>query len=639
MTDKSAARYDADWQQKYASMVMTAEEAVAHVRPGQRIFISTAGSQPLRLVKALVARHSELADTQIIHSITLGEAPYAYKELSDHFSVNSFFVGANVRKTIQAGYGDYTPINLSDVPHLFSSGRMPIDVALIQVTPPDANGRCSLGISVDIVKSAAANAGLVIAQVNPQMPWTMGDSFMSVYDLDILVPVDEPLTETTQMGYIIDDVLTGDLVESSHDISRAIGEHIASLVEDGATLEVGIGRVPHGVVEFLKEKKDLGVHTEVVTDAIVDLVEAGVITGNQKSLDRGKIVTSFAMGTKRLYDYVDNNPLFSFNPTEYVNDPFIIGQQNKMVAINTALEVDLTGQVCADSLGTQFYSGIGGQADFNEGAARSDDGRAIIALPSTAERGKVSRIVATIKPGGGVVTSRGRVHYVVTEYGIAYLHGKTVQERAMALISIAHPDFREELLSKAIEYKYVRPEMEDVEGRIFIGPKELKTTMLLDDGTLISFRPIHPTDEPATRDLFYSLSQETVYYRYMSHMKRIPRKQMQNFVYVDHRNEVAIVGTVPEASGDEIIAIGRYYLDQKSNRAEVAFVVRDDWQNKGIGSFILKHLTNIAKRNGIAGFTAEVMRDNKPMQSVVNRSGLKVRSKLTDGVYHFEMDF
>jgi acyl-CoA hydrolase/GNAT superfamily N-acetyltransferase len=639
MTDKSADRYDADWQQKYASMIMTAEAAVAHVRPGQRIFISTAGSQPLRLVKALVARHSELADTQIIHSITLGEAPYAYKELSDHFSVNSFFVGANVRKTIQAGYGDYTPINLSDVPRLFSSGRMPIDVALIQVTPPDANGRCSLGISVDIVKSAAANAGLVIAQVNPQMPWTMGDSYVSIYDLDILVPVDEPLTETTQMGYIIDDVITGDLVESSRDISRAIGEHIASLVEDGATLEVGIGRVPHGVVEFLKEKKDLGVHTEVVTDAIVDLVEAGVITGNQKSLDRGKIVTSFAMGTKRLYDYVDNNPIFSFNPTEYVNDPFIIGQQNKMVAINTALEVDLTGQVCADSLGTQFYSGIGGQADFNEGAARSDDGRAIIALPSTAEKGKVSRIVATIKPGGGVVTSRGRVHYVVTEYGIAYLHGKTVQERAMALIAIAHPDFREELLAKAIEYKYVRPEMEDVEGRIFIGPKELKTTMLLDDGTLISFRPIHPTDEPATRDLFYSLSQETVYYRYMSHMKRIPRKQLQNFVYVDHRNEVAIVGTVPEASGDEIIAIGRYYLDQKTNRAEVAFVVRDDWQNKGIGSFILKHLTNIAKRNGIAGFTAEVMRDNKPMQAVVNRSGLKVRSKLTDGVYHFEMDF
>lgn len=639
MTGRPSVQYDPNWQSKYSSMIMTAEQAVANVHPGQSIFISTGGAQPLSLVRALVARHAELADTRIIHSITLGEAPYAYQELSDHFSVNTFFIAANVRKTIQAGYGDYTPISLSDVPRLFSSGRLPLDVALIQVTPPDSQGRCSLGISVDIVKSAAANAGLVIAQVNPQMPWTWGDSIVNVFDLDILVPVDEPLTEDRNMDRIIDDVMTGAELPESSPVYRDIGEHVASLVEDGSTIEVGIGRVPHGVVEFLKDRRDLGVHTEVITDAIIDLIDAGVVTGSQKSLDRGKIVTSFAIGTKRLYDYVHDNPIFSFNPTEYVNDPFVIGQQNKMVAINTALEIDLTGQVCADSLGTQFYSGIGGQADFNEGAARSDDGRAIIAIPSTAENGKVSRIVATIKPGGGVTTSRGRTHYVVTEYGIAYLHGKTVQERAMALISIAHPDFREELLAKAIEYKYVRPEMEDVEGRISIGPKELKTTMLTDDGTLITFRPIAPTDEVATRDLFYSLSQETVYYRYMQHMKRIPRKQLQNFVYVDHRNEVAIVGTVPEASGDEIIAIGRYYLDPKTNRAEVAFVVRDDWQNKGIGSFILKHLTNIAKRNGIAGFTAEVMRDNKPMQAVLNHSGMKVKSKLSDGVYHFEMDF
>jgi GNAT superfamily N-acetyltransferase len=393
------------------------------------------------------------------------------------------------------------------------------------------------------------------------------------------------------------------------------------------------------VVEFLKSKKDLGVHTEVITDAIIDLVEAGVVTGALKSTDRGKIVTSFAMGSKRLYEYVDNNPLFSFNPTEYVNDPYVIGQQNKMVAINTALEIDLTGQVCSDSLGTKFYSGIGGQSDFNMGAGRSQDGRAIIALPSTAEKGTKSRIVASLQPGAGVVTTRGYVHYVVTEYGIAYLHGKSVQERAMALITIAHPDFREELLAKAIEYRWVRPEMADVEGRLFVGPKEVRTTMLLDDGTLITFRAIEPTDEPATRDLFYSLSQETVYYRYMSHMKRIPRKQLQNFVYIDHRNEVAIVGTVPEAHGEEIIAIGRYYLDQKTNRAEVAFVVRDDWQNRGIGSFIMKHLATIAKRNGISGFTAEVMRDNKAMQAVINHSGMKVRSTLHEGVFHFEMDF
>jgi len=620
-----ATGFDPQWQEKYKDMIATPAEAVSNIRPGQRVFIGTAIAQPLALVKALVARSAELADTQVIHMLTMGEAPYALKELSDQFSVNTFFVGENVRGVVQEGYGDYTPIFLSDIPRLFKTGQMPLDVALIQVSPPDERGRCSLSISVDIVKAAAENAGLVIAQVNPQLPRTMGDSFMSVYDFDILVPVDEPLLEV--------------YAPEPNDVTRAIGEHIASLVDDGSTIEMGIGRIPHAVVEFLKDKKDLGIHSEMITDAVIDLIEAGVVTGTQKTADRGKVVASFAIGTNRLYDYVHENPMFSFNPTEYVNDPYVIGQQAKMVAINTALEVDLTGQVCADSIGTKFYSGIGGQADFNRGAARSDGGRPIIALPSTAVNGTISRIVAILTPGAGVVTSRGSAYYIVTEYGIAYLHGKTVQERALALISIAHPDYREELLSKAIEYKYVRPELADIEGKLFIGPKEVKTTMLLDDGTLISFRAMNPTDEPATRDLFYSLSRETIYYRYMSHMKRIPRKQLQNFVYVDHRNEVAIVGTVPEAHGDEIIAIGRYYLDQKTNRAEVAFVVRDDWQDKGIGSFIMKHLATIAKRDGIAGFTAEVLRDNKPMQAVINHSGMKVRSSLSEGVFHYDMDF
>ncbi len=637
MTPSRMPDYDPEWKTKYASMIETAKEAVMHIRPGQRVFIGTGAAQPLHLVQALVDRHRELADTQVIHAITIGSAPYAFKELADRFLVKTFFISANVRETIQEGYGEYVPMTLYDIPRLFESGRMPLDVALIQVTPPDRQGRCSLGVSVDIVKSAAANASLVIAQVNPQMPWTHGDSLISVYDLDILVPVDEPLLETTDLGFSATTAVSTSM--ETDEVTRAIGEHIASLVEDGSTLELGIGRIPHAVVEFLKNKKDLGVHTEVITDAIIDLVEAGVVTGAQKSTDRGKIVTSFALGTRRLYEYVDDNPIFSFNPTEYVNDPFVISRQNKMVAINTALEIDLTGQVCSDSLGTRFYSGIGGQSDFNMGAGRAQDGRAIIALPSTAENGTKSRIVPTLQPGAGVVTTRGYVHYVVTEYGIAYLHGKSVQERAMALITIAHPKFREELLSKAIEYKWVRPEMADVEGRLFVGPKEVRTTMLLDDGTLISFRAIEPTDEAATRDLFYSLSQETIYYRYMSHMKRIPRKQLQNFVYIDHRNEVAIVGTVPEAHGEEIIAIGRYYLDPKTNRAEVAFVVRDDWQNRGIGTFIMKHLANIAKSNGISGFTAEVMRENKPMQAVINHSGFKVRSTLREGVFHYEIDF
>ncbi len=625
MNKPNQTGYDPNWQDKYKNMIATPGQAVSHLRPGQRIFIGTGCGEPKELVKALTDRASKLADMEIIQLLTLGEAPYAHKELADCFLVNSFFVAENVRGLIQEGLGKYTPIFLSDIPRLFSSGQLPLDAALIQVTPPDERGRVSLGVSVDIVKSAAENASLVIAQVNPQMPRTLGDSFIDIYDLDFLVPVDTPIFEAT--------------LPESTEVAREIGERIAALVEDGSTIEVGIGRIPHATVDFLKEKQNLGVHTEMFTDNIIDLVESGAVTGAKKTLDRGKIVASFCFGTRRLYDYIHNNPLFSFRPTEYVNDPFIIAKQYKMVAINTALEIDLTGQVCADSLGTKFYSGIGGQADFNNGAARSYGGKAIIALPSTTTDGTTSRIVAKLSPGAGVVTTRGDVHYVVTEYGVAYLHGKSVRDRALALISIAHPRFLETLLKEAIEAKYLRKELADAGESFIVAPHEAKTSLLLDDGTKINFRPIHPTDELKMKDLLYTLSQDAVYSRFMTHVQRFPYKQVKDFVFIDHRKEVAIVGVLPEAHGEDIIAVGRYYLDPRTNRAEVAFVVRDEWQGRGIGKFLFKHLTTIAKRHGITGFTAEVLRDNKRMQAVFNNSDLRVRSKLSDDIYSFEMDF
>ncbi|RJP73038.1 MAG: GNAT family N-acetyltransferase [Candidatus Abyssobacteria bacterium SURF_17] len=629
MNEEPKINYDPNWQQTYRSMVATPEQAVSHIRPGQRVFVGTGCAQPQVLVRALAARSGELADTEIVHLLTFGEAPYAHKELVEHFRVNSFFIAENVRGIIQEGLGDYTPIFLSDIPRLFSSGRLPLDAALIQVTPPDERGFCSLGISVDIVKSAAENAGLVIAQVNPQMPRTLGDSYLHVHDLDVLVPAEEPLFEIRPL--------------EPTEVTRRIGENVAALVENGSTIELGIGRIPQAVLEFLKDKRELGIHTEMFSDAIIELVESGVITGSRKSTDRGKIVASFCMGSRKLYDYIDNNPLFSFHPTEYVNDPFVIGQQQKMVAINVALEVDLTGQVCADSLGTKFFSGIGGQVDFNRGAARAPGGKAIIALPSTAQNGAVSRVVAHLSKGAGVVTTRGDVHYVVTEYGIAYLHGKSVQERALALISIAHPNYRADLLKEAINAKYVRPELADdladVDGKMLLGPQELKTSLLLDDGGQINFRPIHPTDEPRVRDLFYAMSQQDTYYRYMAYRKRIPEKQIQDFVYIDQRSDVAIVGTVPEAHGEEIIALGRYYLHPHSNRAELALVVRDKWQKRGIGTFLLNYLINIARRNGISGFAAEVLRENKPAQILLQKTGLKMHSTLSEGVYTFELDF
>jgi len=625
MTEIDLDYIDEGWREKYRDLVATPKEAVRRIRPGQRVLIGTGCAEPVELVQALTDRAGELADVEIIQLLAKGDAPYASRQLADRFTVNSFFIGTAIRGHIQEGLGDYTPILLSDIPRIFKSGRLPLDVVLIQVTPPDRRGKMSLGVSVDIVKSAAENASFVVAQVNPRMPRTLGDSFIDVNDLDILVPVESEVLERES------SVPTEETLR--------IGEYISALVEDGSTVEFGIGRIPHAVADFLKHKKDLGIHTELLTDSILELVEAGAVSGLRKSMDSGRIVASFCMGGRRLYDAVHNNPLYCFRPTEYVNDTHIISRQYKMVAINMALEVDLTGQVCADSLGSRFYSGIGGQIDFNRGAARAKDGKAIIALESTARNGEISRIVTRLTPGAGVVTTRGEVHYVVTEYGVAYLHGKSVHERVLALISIAHPKFREQLLKEAIEVRYLRHEMAEVEGRFVVANQEMKTTMLLEDGTQVTFRPIHPTDEPRMRDLHYALSQETLYYRFMTHKPTFSHRQIQNFVYIDHRKDVAIVGTVPEAHGEDIIAVGRYYLDDKSNRAEVAFVIRDDWQNRHIGTFLFNHLVTLAKRSGIAGFTAEVLRDNRRMQHIFNHSGYKVKSRREEDAYSFEIEF
>ena len=623
--------YDADWQEKYRDMIMTPKKALSNVRSGNRVFLGTGCGEPTVLVEAMVRKTKNLADVEIIELLTKGDAPYVEAKYADVFKVNSFFIGGNVREMYQQGRGDYTPILMFDIPALLYSGKMPLDVALIQVTPPDKRGKMSLGISVDIVKSAAENASLVIAQVNPQMPWTRGDSLIDVYDLDILVPADVPLIERKQAAV--------------PEATQKIAQMAAALVPDNATIEFGLGkvpgfgRIPLAVVPYLMDRKDLGIHTELISDEIMELVEAGVVTGKRKAKDRGKVIGSFCMGSRKLYDYINDNPVFSFRPTEYVNDANVIGQHNKMVTINMALEIDLTGQVSSDSEKGNFYSGIGGQVDFNRGAARSSGGRPIIVLPSVTEDGR-SRIVSRLGAGSGVVISRGTVHYVVTEFGSAYLHGKSVQDRTLALISIAHPDHRPQLLKEAIAAKFIREEFADVEGKFVVASQGyMKTKYLLKDGTEINFRPIHPTDEPRMRDLLYDLSQETIYYRFMSHQQRFGQRQIQNFVYVDHRKDVAIVGTLPEAFGDEIIVVGRYYLDENTNRAEVAFVVRDEWQNKGLGTFVYRHLVNIAKASGISGFTAEVLRNNNRMQAIFNHSGCNVSSHIEEGVYSFIMDF
>lgn len=625
-------KYDQDWQQKYEDMIATPSHAISNIQAGQRVFIGTGCAEPTLLVAAMTKRAGSLADVELVQLITKGKAPYADKRFAECFTINSFYIGSNVRDMIQEGMGDYTPVLMSDVPGLLNSGMLPLDVALIQVTPPDSRGKVSLGISVDIVRSAADNASLVIAEVNPNMPWTHGNSLMDIYDLDILVPVDEPIIERDS--------------HSLHPVSEKIAGEVASLVPNGATLQFGlgrvpgVGRVPQAVMQFLHNKKNLGIHTEMISDSIIELIESGAVNGSRKTVDRGRITTSFCMGSKKLYDYIDDNPLFCFRSTEYVNNPTVIGKQKKMVSINMALEIDLTGQVCSDSVGGRFYSGIGGQVDFNRGASFSEHGRAIICMPSTNRDGTRSRIVTTLQPGSGVVVTRGTVHYIVTEYGIAYLHGKSIQERVLTLISIAHPDFREQLFQEALEYKYLRPELSGFGDRLMVAGEEfMRTSHLLKNGIRVSFRSIRPTDELHMRDLLYDLSQETIYYRFMSRQQRFTHRQIQDFVYIDHRRDVAIVGTVPEAHGEDIIAVGRYYLNEQNNKAEVAFVIRDGWQNQGLGSFMFRHLITIAKRNGIAGFTAEVLRDNRRMQAIFNHSGYKVKSCLEEGVHSFVIDF
>jgi acyl-CoA hydrolase/GNAT superfamily N-acetyltransferase len=613
-----------DWAKSFNIVTSSAEEAVKKINPGHRVFISTGCAQPMKLVRAMAARAGELADVEIIQLLAVGDTPYLEEGRAENFKVNSFFISEGMRDSVNKGLG-YTPILLSDIPRLFSGGQLELDVSLIQASPPDSNGMCNLGISVDIIKAAIENSRLVVAQINKNMPRTYGDSGINIYEIDVFVPADEPLIEIPR-------------VQIGNDI-KEMCIHIAALIEDGTTLEMGIGKIPQATLKYLKDKKDLGIHTEMVSDGIEELIECGAVNGRQKSLDRGKVVASFCMGTKRLYDFIDNNPMFSFRRTEYVNDLNVIGRQNKMVALNTALEIDLTGQVCADSLGTRFISGIGGQADFVRGANRSNRGNNIVALPSTAGDGKVSRIVAQLTPGAGVVNTRGDVRYVVTEFGTAYLHGKNIQERAMALISIAHPSFRSELLKKAIEYGYVVPSLAEVEGKLLVQPMDLTTTMLLNDGTKVKFRPIHPTDMTKMRDLLYKLSEGTVYYRFGWNMKKFSQKQIQNFVYVDHRKEVAIVGTVPGAAEEEIIALSGYYLDEKTNRAEVALVVLDEWQNKGIGTFMIKYLAQVAHKNGIRGFTAEIHVTNRKMQNVMHKLSGKVESSLDDLVFSMRSDF
>jgi acyl-CoA hydrolase/GNAT superfamily N-acetyltransferase len=613
-----------DWKKNYQHKIKDPRTALKNLRAGERIFIGSGCAVPSLLIETLGKIGNRLADTEIMHILTVGDTPYTNAQVSNNFRCNSFFIGKNTRTAIAEGRGDYTPVFLSDLPQLFRNERIPIDVALIQITPPDERGFCSFGVSVDVVKSAAESAKTVIAEVNPQMPRTLGDSLISIDSIETLVENDTPIPEMP--------------LPPPDEISMRIAKNVSSLIDNGSTIQMGIGTIPASITKFLKGRKDLGVHSEMISDGVVDLWEAGTLTNKKKTLHPGRIITTFCMGTKRLYDFVNNNPFVEFYPSEYVNDPHIISLNDKMVAINSALEVDLTGQVSAESLGHLFYSGIGGQADFMRGSSKSKGGKPIIALPATAKNETLSRIVPHLSEAAGVVTSRGDVHYVVTEYGVAYLHGKSIRERAIALINIAHPKFRQKLLNFAKVRCYVyADQVLPKTGRPY--PEELELKKCFDENLEIFFRPVKQTDENLMKEFFYSFSDKSFYQRFFTHQVVMPHSKLQHLVNPDYDEEMAITGLVQNEDSEHIIAVGRYYLDQSTKMAEIAFMVRESYHNKEIGSFLLKYLIQIAKSRGVRGFKAEVLAENKIMLHVLHKCGYPVQSKLEDNCYSMKIKF
>ena len=615
-----------NWRQSYGTKLTTAHEALApYLKNGCRVLIGSACGTPQVLVQALASSLQAYVDVEVIYSIALGPSPFIDDNLHQGCRIKTFFVTDTLREAVFEGRADYIPVYLSQAPNLFKSGVLALDLALIQVSPPDDHGFCSLGVSVDVVKAAAERARYLVAQVNPQMPRVLGDSFIHVSEVDAIVEHEEALIEAP--------------VPEHQAIAERMAKYVAKLVDDGATLQVGIGRILGAVLTHLTNKRDLGVHSEMITDAYLPLVEKGVISGKKKTIHQEKIIASFCLGSRKLFEYIHNNPQVEFHPSEYVNHPEVISQNHRMTAINSALQVDLSGQVCADSLGHKVYSGIGGYVDFSVGAARSEGGKSIIVLPSTSPDGRRSRIVSHLTLGAGVVGTRAAAQYVVTEFGIANLHGKTIRERALSLIGIAHPRFREQLLEEAkrIHYVYEDQILSPPSGQFY--PEEWETHQTFDPEPKVFFRAIKPTDERALQEFFYSLPDEDIYYRFLSSMRVFPHRDTQAMVNIDYETEMTIVGVVGEIGSEKIIAVGRYIMDQKSNFAEVDFAVRAEFQHKGIGTFLVNYLAEIARRKGVTGFMAYVLAANRKMLSVFRKTGYEIHKSLEDGVFEIKFRF
>ena len=621
---------DFEWREKWKDKEITAKEAIQKIIPSNRVFIDSGCSEPQLLTLELIKQSDKLIDTEILHFLTIGPGKYFKDKAEDLFRHNAFFIGKTLREEINKGQADYTPIYASEIPSLFLTGRKHIDVALIQVSPPDPYGFCSLGINVDIAKPIAQSSYLTIVEINPQMPRTLGSSFIHMKEIDYFVYNDTPLLEFH--------------FEEPDDIGERIGHNLENLVENKSTIHVGFGDLPNAMLKFLVDKKDLGMHSHYLTDNIIPLIEEGVLTCRKKNFHPEKIITSFALGTKKLYKFVDNNPYIEFYPSDYVCNPRYIGMNKNMVSINSARQIDLTGQVNAATEGYRFYSGFGETIDFMRGSAFSKGGKPIIIMPSTSRDGEKSRIVPHLDEGAGVMLSRGDVYYVVTEWGVAYLHGKSIRERILELICLAHPKFQQSLLEEAKKLNYIYSDQMlpcDDKGRICIYPSEYETIYKTLDKEKIIIRPVKTTDEPLLRDLYYSLSERDRYLRFFELKKEFTHSKTQFEVNIDYNNVFSIGAFTGEIGKEEMVGNATYYLNPKLNMGEYSFLVREDYRGKGIGAFLYQQIIIIAKEKGLKGLYGNIHIQNKSAVRIIQTGGKTniTPSKLGEKELFYEVFF
>lgn len=591
----------------HAHKLCSAAAAVDRIAAGSRVFVGSACGTPRSLVAALEALAAPPADVELLHFLSDGAVPHdAAGHATTQYRHRAFFVGRDMRAAVRQGLAEYVPMSIARVPQLIANGRIPVDVALVQVSPPDAFGYVSLGIAVDIAPAAIAAAKLVIAELNPAMPRTMGDSLLNLDQIDCLVPVEGPVIEYAHPA--TDDAVV-----------ERIARYIGGIIDDGSTLQIGMGRVTTAALKHLHDRRDLGIHSDVITDAIIPLLEQGVLTGRRKSQQRGKIVTSFAMGTRALYELIDRNPLFSFQPIEQVALPATIAAQHRMVSVTQAFAIDLTGQACVDQEGGEFYGGMAAQGEFLRGASRSEGGKAILCLAATEDGGRASRIRVRLAQGESVSIARTDVHYVVTEYGIAYLFGKSIRERAVALIGIAHPDFRAALFAEA-QAAGLLPEGLALRNLHAYAVEEEQTATLA-DGRALLLRPAVASDADAIRQLFHSLSDGDVYTRFFRQVRSLTQTEVQRLCNVDFEHEVAFVAVTGTREDPHVVAHGFYVIDASTNLAETAFMVARDWQGKGLGKALQQRMAEHAAKRGVRGFVAEILPSNTSMIRLAKAAG------------------